>query len=442
MKAISPLPSRLATCLLALFPFATAPADGQAQEEGLVDRVVAIVGDSVVLLSEIIQQENQMQTGGVTLPLENTPQRDSIRQRIVGELIDIQLILQAAARDTLLRVDEERVQEALQQEMDQVEDRFPSRDEFSRALAEQGLSLQTFREMRREQLTQLQLRNLYLQRYIGVGAVEVTEDEMRAVFEAGRAGLQQRPATFTFKHIMMAVGPADSAEAAARARIEELLERVRGGEDFAELATLYSQDPGSAAAGGDLGWFRRGDMTGDFENAAFGLFEGGISDVVETEFGFHIIQVERVRSQERAARHILIRPEVGLADIARSRQLAEDIATRARSEDFQVLIDEYHDSPLPDSALLPLREVAEYFPAAYIDALSQHQVGEIAGPIQFTDAAGEHFAVLKILETREAGEYLYEDLEESIRASLIEQKRVTALTEALRAKTYVEIKGY
>jgi peptidyl-prolyl cis-trans isomerase SurA len=442
MKAISPLPSRLATCLLALLPFATAPADGQAQEDGLVDRVVAIVGDSVVLLSEIIQQENQMQTGGATLPPENTPRRDSIRQRIVGELIDIQLILQAAARDTLLRVDEERVEAALQQEMDQVEGRFPSRDEFGRALAEQGLSLQTFREMRREQLTQLQLRNLYLQRYIGVGAVEVTEDEMRAVFEAGRAGLQQRPATFGFKHIMMAAGPSDSAEAAARARIEELLERVRGGEDFAELATLHSQDPGSAAAGGDLGWFRRGDMAEDFENTAFGLFEGGISDVVETEYGFHIIQVERVRSQERAARHILIRPEVGLADIARSRQLAEDIATRARSEDFQALIDEHHDGPLPDSALLPLREVAEYFPAAYIGALSQHQAGEIAGPIQFTFAAAEHFAVLKILEVREAGEYIYEDLEESIRASLIEQKRVAALTEALRAKTYVEIKGY
>ena len=441
MKAISPLTARMAAFLPALFLFAAAPPDGQAQEEGLVDRVVAIVGDSVVLLSEIIQHENQMQAQGVTLPPEDSPQRDSIRQKIVDELIKTELILQAAAQDTLLRVDEERVEEALQQEMDQVEGNFPNRDELERALAAQGLSLQTFREMRREQFTQGQLANLYIQRYAGEGAIEVAEDEMRAFFEAGKGSLQQRPSTVAFRQVMLTAQPSDSAEAVARALIGELLERVRGGEDFAELATRYSQDPASAAAAGDLGWFRRGLLTDNFENAAFALLEGGISDVVETEYGFHIIQVQRVRFGERQARHILIRPDLGFADIARSRQLAEEIAIRARSEDFQALIDEYHDGTFPDSAMVAHRDVAD-LPPAYLGALSQRQAGEIVGPIQFSDAAGEHFAVLRILEVREAGEYTYEDLEESIRASLIQEKRREALIDGLRAKTYVVIKGY
>ena len=405
-----------------------------------MDRVVAIVGDSVVLLSEIIQRENQMRAGGMPLPPEDSPERDSVRERILGELVDIQLILQAAVRDTLLSVDEERVEEALQQEMDDVEGRFPNRAEFGRALAEEGLSVQTFREMRREQITQRQLWSLYIQRHVGEGTVEVTEDEMRSVFEAGRAGLQQRPATVTFRQVMMAAAPSDSSEAAARARIEELLERARAGEDFAELATRHSQDRASAAAGGNLGWFRRGQMTEAFENAAFALPAGGISDVVRTEFGFHIIHVERVRFSERQARHILIRPDVGPADIARSRQLADEIAMRARSEDFRTLVDEYHDGAIPDSATIPLRQVMEDLPAAYTGALSQREPGEIVGPIQFSYAAGEHFAVLKILEVREAGEYRYEDLEASIRASLIQEKRVEGLIEGLRAKTYVEIK--
>ena len=435
MKAISP-PS----CLLALLVFVAAPPHGRAQEEGLVDRVVAIVGDSVVLLSDIIQHENQMRGGGVTLPPEGTSERDSIRQRIVGDLIDIQLILQAAAQDTLLRVDDERVEEGLQQEMERVEGGFSSRAEFNRVLAEQGLTLQTYREMRRDQIRQQQLMFLYLQRYTGQGAVEITEDETRAFFEAGRAGMQERPATVAFKQIVMPAAPSDSAEAAARARLEELLERVRAGEDFAELATRYSQD-GSAQAGGDLGWFRRGQMTENFENVAFGLPEGGVSDVVETEYGLHIIQVERIRTAERKARHIFIRPEVTFADIALSRQLAEQIAARARAEDFQTLVDEYHDSLLPDSATITSRQVAEDLPAAYMGALSGRRPGEIVGPVQFTYGAGEQFAVLKILEVREAGEYRYEDLEESIRARLIDDKRREALIEGLRAKMYVEIKG-
>lgn len=440
MKAILPPPSRLLICLLALLPLAAPARDAQAQE-GLVDRVVAIVGDSVVLLSEIIQQEQQMQAQGATLPPDNSLQRDSIRQRIVAELIDVQLILQAAARDSLLSVSEERVEESLQLEVEAVEGRFSNRDEFSRALAAQGLTVQTFREMQREQIRKQQLLGLYLQRYLGEGAVEVAEDEMREFFEARRASLQQRPATVTFKQVMMPVASSDSAEAAARSRAEELLERARAGEDFADLATLHSEGP-SATAGGDLGWFRRGQMTEAFENAAFALPEGGISDVVKTERGLHIIKVERVRAQERTARHILIRPAVEVADIGRSRRLAGEIAERADSEDFQALIDEYHDGALPDSATLPLRDVVEYFPAAYIGALSQRQAGEIVGPIQFNFDHGEHFAVIKIVEVREVGEYTFEDLEESIRATLVQDKRREALMEGLRAKTYVEIKGY
>lgn len=440
MKAMSPPFSRLAACLLAMFPFAAAPGEGRSQEADLVDRVVAIVGDSVVLLSEIIQREVQMGAEGVPLPPERTPQRDSIRERILDELIDIQLILQAAARDTLLQVDEDQIEAILQQAMDDVEGRFPNRDELERALAEQGLSLQTFREMRRNQLAQDQLVRLYLHRNLGEGAIEVTEDEMRAFFEDGRAGLQQRPATVAFRQVVIPAAPSDSVRNDAIARIKGLLERVRAGEDFGELATLYSQDQGSAEAGGVLGWFRQGSMTKDFEDAAFALYEGGVSDVVETEYGFHIIKIDRVRGAERQARHIFIRPDVGPADIERSRRLAEEIALRARSEEFQVLVDAHHDSSVPDSARMTMGQVAQQLPPAYTGALTGRQPGEVVGPIQF-NTTREHFAVLKIVEVREAGEYTFEDLRESIRAGLITEKRRVDLIEGLREKMYVEILG-
>lgn len=432
---------------LFLLLYAAAPGNAAAQEtEILVDRVVAIVGDSAVLMSEVIQQETQiaarMAGQGVQLPAEGTPERDSIRHGIVMELVDFQLLLQAAARDTLLTVDEERVEEVLDQVMAQLEGSFPNRAELERALSQQGLSLQSLREMRRAQLSQQQLVTIYVEMNAGAGAVEVTEDEMRAFFEAGRATLGERPATVTFKQVLMRVLPSDSSRATARARAEGLLERARAGEDFSELASEYSQDPGSAAVGGDVGWFRRGNMAAAFEDAAFSLLEGGISDVVETEFGYHIILVERARPTEVKARHILIRPVTDYSDIARARALADEIAERAKSEDFRTLIDEHHDPETPDSATIPVREVAQYFPPAYVAALSARQAGEIVGPIEFNFRDQDHFVVIRIVDFREAGDYTFDDLKGSIRETLIEQKRREALVNGLRARTYVEIKGY
>ena len=425
---------------LAALPLALAAPEARGQA-GLVDQVVAIVGDSVVLLSEVIQSENRIQAEGGTLPPAGTPQRDSVRQRVLEELVNTQLILQAALQDTLLRVDEEMVEEGVTEAMEQLERGFRSRGEMERALAAEGLSLQAFRELRREQITQQQLVGLYLQRNSAGSAVEVTEEEMLAAYEAGRAGLQRRPATVTFKQVMMPVAPTDSAKAKARSQIEGILERARAGEDFAELAGSYSQDPVSAAAGGSLGWFRRGEMTEAFENAAFSLLEGTISNVVETEYGFHIIKVDRVRFSERQASHILIRPTVDYRDLTRSRELAEEIAARAATEDFQELIDEYHSGAIPDSATIPVRQVAQMLPAAYVAALGGREAGEVVGPVQFNYAAGENFAVIKILEAREEGEYTFEDLRAQIRASLTRDKRIEELIQRLRAGAYIEIKN-
>jgi len=330
---------RLAALALMLLLFGGAPDDASAQES-LVDRIVAIVGDSAVLLSDIIQRENETIAQGGALPPEGSPQRDSIRQQLLDGIINDQLLLQAAAQDTLLKVDEEQVEELLNEAMAQILGRFPNQAELERALAAQGMSLQSLRETRRANFTQQQLVRLYVQTNIGQGAVEVTEEEMRAFFEANRASLEQRPATVTFKQILMRVVPSDSARAVAVSRAEELRDRARAGEDFAEIATAYSQDPGSAAAGGDLGWFRRGQMARAFEEAAFALPEGAVSDVVETEFGLHIILVERARPTERKARHILIQPVTDYADITRARELAEEIVRRAQSGEFQNLIDQ------------------------------------------------------------------------------------------------------
>ena len=414
-------------------------APAKAQEEA-VDRVVAIVGDSVVLLSQLVQVESQQRARGQPVPEEGTPESEEYRRTLLDALIANQIVLQAAAQDTLLEVDSDRLESQLQQRLDTVEASFGGRAAMESQLEAEGLSLQAYRELLRDEISQGMLIQLYVARYSGESAVEVTEAEIREFFEVQRAALQQRPATVTFKQILLTVQPSDSTLDAARSRAEDLLERVRAGEDFAALATEYSQDPGSAEAGGDLGWFRRGLMVDEFDDAAFSLLEGGISDVVETDFGYHIILVERVRYAERRARHILIRPDIGLGDIGATRSFAAEIAERARAEDFESLIDEYHESSLPDSATVPQRQIAQYLAPAYVAALTGREIGEIVGPIQFTFQGEELFAIIRIEQLRDAGEFSYEDLEPQIRATLMAQKREEALLDGLRARTYVEVK--
>jgi parvulin-like peptidyl-prolyl isomerase len=108
---------------------------------------------------------------------------------------------------------------------------------------------------------------------------------------------------------------------------EEILGRAQDGEDFSKLAEEYSEDPGSAPAGGDLGWFERGMMVQAFEDAAFSLQPGEISEIVETQFGYHIILVDEVEEEDGEtvrvkARHILL----GLSDVNTYLQEKEDTA--------------------------------------------------------------------------------------------------------------------
>ncbi|HUE95040.1 MAG TPA: peptidylprolyl isomerase, partial [Longimicrobiaceae bacterium] len=323
---------RKSLVLMALGPFAgVLPASAQGvaaaptpgEDPDLADRVVAVVGDSIILLSEVRQEMFLMvQQQNIQLPTEPEQLREAMGE-VLENLIDVQLILQEAARDTTLRPADALIEQRAEQHIAQVQSQVGGVRQLQEALAADGMSMTQYREEIRSQILRAQVRDLFMQRRLAdPSPVVVTDEELRDLYDLQREQLQARPEVLTFDQIILRPTAPDSSWERARATADSLLTEIRGGADFAELASEWSDDPGSAANGGDLGWFRRGVVVRDLEVEAFRLPPGGTGGPVRTQFGWHLIRVERTRPGEVKARHILLRPEPGQDDLARSMQLA------------------------------------------------------------------------------------------------------------------------
>lgn len=129
-----------------------------------------------------------------------------------------------------------------------------------------------------------------------VDKIVVTEEDMKSYYNVNKEAYKI-PETVRARHILIKA-PKDATEAEkaeSGKKAEEILKRIKAGEDFAELASEFSDDKGSKSKGGDLGFFPRGRMAKPFEDAAFSLKPGEVSDIVETKFGYHIIKLEDIK---------------------------------------------------------------------------------------------------------------------------------------------------
>ena len=431
-----------ATFLLALasLPVA-APVSGQAIQADVVDRLVAIVGDSVVVQTQIQEEMQRMALGGNPVPDPGDPEYETLFRSILDQFVDRLLILQAASKDSLITVDEATIEELVSERITQLGQQFGGQAAFQQALSAEALTLAEYREMLKNEARIERIQQLFMQLRLRDAPVEeVTEDEMLERFQEARGQLQQRPKLLTFRQVVVAPDASEEAIDSARVQAQLLLDSIKSGGDFEALAREYSDDPGTAQLGGELGWFRRGRMVREFEDAAFGIFEGLVSDLVQTEFGFHIIRNERYRAGERFSRHILIVPEKSEADVERARGVANEVLRRAQAgEPMKELFDEFADPAAPDSLTVPFEQLGE-LPPAYGE-LRTASAGAFVGPMEYQVGPGEtRIAIIEVVEVREAGAYTFEDLRGQIAGQLQQEKRVARLLEDLRARTYIEIR--
>jgi len=411
------------------------------QDSNMVDRIAAVVGDSVITLTQIEERIFQLQYQGVEVPSEG-PARAKLQRDVLDQMIGEQLIVQAAVQDSTIVVDDTELDDMVSQELQQRSRGFEGGSPaFQAALRQQGWTLASYREFVRGQARQQMLYQQYMAKHTrDLSAVVVQQDEVRQFYEEQRDQVGQRPPTVQFGQVVVPTTPSDSAMEAAREEAERIREMAVEGQDFEDLARRFSDDPGSKENGGDLGWFRRGAMVEAFEEAAFNLPLNQVSEPVETDFGFHIIKVERRRSGEIRARHILISPKTSEADEARARTRAEEVKAALESgEGLGAVREEFGDPQSPDTLEVPFDQLRE-LPPGFAEPLLQSEAGQILGPLAFEAQGVPRFAVLKVLEVREGGEYSFEDLQDRIRERLQQEKLVEQILENLRSETYVQIR--
>lgn len=237
-------------------------------------------------------QRGQLNYGAITQP----KQYKRIQRQILEQLIAQELLWQEAERQGFVATPAE-----VDQALEQVQERYPTEHAYALDLERNGFTTESYREDLKRHLS---VRHWV--RETMAKDVTVSDAEIHAYYVANRARFVE-PEQVNVRHVLIPVDPgADQATvAAARKKIEHVHAEARRGAGFTELAKKYSQDP-SAAEGGELGFTPRGRLVKPFEEVAFALKPGEISDVVRTRYGFHIIKLEarrdsRVVPEQQAA---------------------------------------------------------------------------------------------------------------------------------------------
>lgn len=410
-----------------------------AIEADLVDRVVAVVGDSVVLESDVQEQIERRRAFGEAIPTDPDGLGEVKRAELEG-LINEMLLLQAAARDSIIIAPED-LQSQVNAAVTEQERRFGSRAAFEDALRREGMTLEQYRRTVERGMWRAGLQRQWLATVQRTRRPPpVSDEEIQSFFQLRRDELGTRPETVEFEQIVLGPRASDEARAAAEAEAREIRDRLVAGEDFSQLARRHSADPGTRERGGDLGWFRRGRMVPEFDRVAFALRPGDISPVVETSFGFHIIRVDRVRGAERQARHILIRPEITTAEEARTQERAAEAAAALRAgAALDSLRRAVHHDPAAQERIGPA--IPDSLPAPYNEQLRGATGGQVVGPFRLPGPT-ESYAVARVLNVTQAGEYTLEDreLREQIRRHLQQEKLMAEVLDELRRRTYIDIR--
>lgn len=431
----------IAACIAAALAATAGRASASGPEE-LIDRVIAVVEDRALLLSELEMEYRRylFQNKITSLPAE---EETRLRAEFLDQLV-AKLLMAVHAEQVGIVVPDADVDDELERALEDARTGAGGDEAFERELARAGITELQLRTQWREQIRVRRLFEGLMRKEIWKEG-EVTEQEVRTYYREHREELPTRPETVALAHILILPGAAEETKEAAKRRIEDIEREIRGGKDFAEAAKEYSEDP-SAKFGGSLGYLRLEDLgSPPFEEAARKLLVGEMSPPVLTRFGWHLILLEDVSGEQVKIRHILIQAKTGDSELAGAASRAESVRQELLAgADFAEAAAKYSDDDKTrdnggviegEIALESLKGSYDYF----LDMIKDLQPGDVSPVIKET----EGFRIVKILSRSPARPYTFaearESLEEMIRQEKLQQ-RVDEYVQELKQLYHVDLK--
>lgn len=370
------------------------------QETGkIIDQVIAVVGGNIILESEVEAQYMQykMQEG-------ITSDGPEVKCSLLETMLYQKLLLNQAELDSV-EVSDGQVEAEMDRRLRHYISMIGSPEKFEEYYQK---TIIEFKEELREQVREL-IRVETVQQTI-TSDVNITPSEVRSFFRK----IPSDSLPLINSEVEMAqvvkLPPINYEETEkVKNKLREFRLRVINGESFATLAILYSEDPGSAKNGGELGLFGRGEMFPAFEASAFTLKSGEVSDIVETEAGYHILQLIERRGEYVNVRHILIRPKVSPLDLAKAKIELDSIAKLIDRKEytFEESVNKFSDDPSKNNGGLLINPMSgtSLFDSDQMDpkvffVVDKLEVGEISAPVQFQTQDGKDAYRILFLKSR------------------------------------------
>ena len=436
----------IALMLLAL------PMMAQNRQPQVIDKVVAVVGKNIILQSDIENQYIQYRMQGLT---DGTGKE--VRARILEDLLLQKLMLNQAEMDSITVTDDQ-----VETQMDQRIRYFVTRLGSQEKLEEQfGKSMSEIKEEVRQavkdQMLQEQVQAKIMQNVV------VTPKEVKDFFNGiPNDSLPMIQPEYEIVQIVKRPPVSIDEKLQVKDRLYQIRKRILEGESsFSTMAVLYSEDPGSARQGGELGFAGKGVYATEFENVAFNLHDGEISDVVETQFGFHIIQLIERRGETVNCRHILLTAKVPVEALEKAQNQLDSVAQLIRNGDmtFEEACKKFSDDDSKNNGgyltnagtggnWLSLKdmqqleaEYPEYKNLAFV--VSRLEVGEVSDPLPMTtNENNDAFRLIMVKRKTEVHQANLKDDYTLIQNWAIGQKRQEAIGKWVSnkaAKAYIRL---
>lgn len=390
-------------------------------QDNMVDKIIAVVGNQVVLKSDVENRFLSLQAQGYTSGSVD------LKTEIFEDLLIQQLMIAQAQVDSI-EVTEQEVEDQLQRKMEMYIQRIGSKEKleqyFKKTILEMKNDLRDdTREERIKEKMQAEITK----------DIHITPAEVREFYKSiSKDSLPTIPGEIEVQQIAM--NPEITADEKDRIRnkLRGFRDRITSGQNFATLAVLYSEDPGSAQKGGELGYMPRTGLVTPYANAAFNLKTDKVSKIVETEFGFHIIQLIDRKGERINTRHILMKPKIAEAERTAATVRLDSIADLIRGEkmDFSqaaFFFSEDKDTKNNGGLLVnPYTSSSKFekdnLPPDITKMVNKLKLNEISEPFLDASAGKESYKIIKIKsETKSHSANLADDW--SIFENMLTQKK-------------------